>query len=91
MPKYLVERHLPGFTADQLPGAAALAKRATGEMSREGTPVRYLGSTFVPGEERCMCLFDGPSADAVREANARAGLPLERVIEATSVTPDEVA
>ena len=90
MPKYMVERHLPGFKADQLPSAATLAKRVTGEMSREGTPVRYLGSTFVPGEERCMCLFEGPSAEAVRQANERAGLPLQRIVEATNVSPDEL-
>jgi hypothetical protein len=90
MPKYMVERHLPGFTAEQLPSAAALAKRATGEMAKEGVPVRYLGSTFVPGEERCMCLFEGPSAEVVRQANVRAGLPLERIVEATNISPGDL-
>lgn len=90
MPKYMVERHLPGFTAEQLPSAAALAKRVTGEMTREGVPVRYLGSTFVPGEERCLCMFEGPSAEAVRQANVRAGLPLERIVEATNITPADL-
>jgi hypothetical protein len=90
MPKYMVERHLPGFKAEQLPSAAALAKRVTGEMAKEGTPIRYLGSTFVPDEERCMCLFEAPSPAAVREANTRAGLPLDRIIEATSISPADV-
>jgi len=90
MPKYMVERHLPGFKAEQLPGAAGLAKRATSEMAKEGVPVRYLGSTFVPGEERCLCMFEGPSAEAVREANVRAGLPLERIVEATNISPADV-
>jgi len=90
MPKYMVERHLPGFKAEQLPSAAAAAKRVTSEMAKEGVPVRYLGSTFVPGEERCMCLFEGPSVDAVRQANVRAGLPLERIVEATSVSPADI-
>jgi hypothetical protein len=90
MPKYMVERHLPGFKAEQLPSAATLAKRVTGEMTKEGVPVRYLGSTFVPGEERCMCLFEGPSADAVRQANVRAGLPLERIVEATNISPADL-
>jgi hypothetical protein len=90
MPKYMVERHLPGFKAEQLPSAAALAKRTTGEMAKEGVPVRYLGSTFVPGEERCLCLFEGPSAEAVRQANVRAGLPLERIVEATNISPGDL-
>jgi hypothetical protein len=90
MPKYMVERHLPGFTVAQLPSASALAKRVTGEMAKEGIPVRYLGSTFVPDEERCMCLFEGPSAAVVRQANERAGLPLQRIVEATSISSDDV-
>ena len=90
IPKYMVERHLPGFKAEQLPSAAAAAKRVTAQMAGEGVPVRYLGSTFVPGEERCMCLFEGPSAEVVREANVRAGLPLERIVEATNISPADV-
>jgi|GraSoiStandDraft_17_1057272.scaffolds.fasta_scaffold632936_2 hypothetical protein len=90
MPKYMVERHLPGFKAEQLPSAAGAAKRATEDMTREGMPVRYLGSTFVPGEERCLCMFEGPSVDVVRLANERAGLPLERIVEAANILPSEV-
>ena len=68
MPKYMVERRLPGLTADQLTAAASRAKSMTAKMTAEGTPVRYLRSTFVPGEDKCFCLFEGSSADVVREA-----------------------
>lgn len=91
MPTYMVERHLPGFTRDQLPTAAGAAKSATEQMAGEGTPVRYLRSTFVPSEEKCFCLFDGPSEDVVAEANDRAGLPYERIIEAAPITAEELA
>ena len=49
MPNYIVERHLPGFDKEKLAAAASLAKMATGKMTSEGTPVRYLRSFFVPG------------------------------------------
>lgn len=90
MPRYLVERHLPGFSADQLPGAAHQAKKATADMRAEGKPVRYERSTFVPGEDKCYCLFEGPSEAEVREANERAGLPFERIVEARHVSEDEL-
>ncbi|MBV8083899.1 MAG: tetratricopeptide repeat protein, partial [Chloroflexi bacterium] len=48
MSKFLVERHLPGFKAEQLAAAASAAKKATTELSAQGTPVRYLRSTYVP-------------------------------------------
>jgi hypothetical protein len=90
MARYMVERSLPGFSEDQLPGAAGAAKSATEEMSREGTPVRYLRSTFVPQEEKCFCLFEGESESSVRAAQERAGLPYDRIVEASFITADEV-
>jgi len=91
MPRYMVERHLPGFTNEQLPAAAGAAKSTTAQMTEEGTPVRYLRSTFVPAEEKCFCLFEGPSAESVKEANERAGLPFERIVEAEFITADELS
>lgn len=87
----MVERRLPGFTADDLPAAAGAAKSTTAEMTEEGTPVRYLRSTFVPTEEKCYCLFEGASEDAVKEANERASLPYERIYEAEFITADELS
>jgi hypothetical protein len=90
MPKYMVERNLPGLTEEQLAAAAASATTATTRMANEGVPVRYLRSTFVPSEDKCFCLFEGPSAEAVREANERAGLPLERITEALHVASEDL-
>ena len=90
MTKYLVERYLPGMTPEQLATAAGSAKRTTETMTQEGTPVRYLRSTFIPGEEACYCLFEGPSADVVRAANDRAQIPYERVVEAMHITSDDL-
>jgi hypothetical protein len=90
MPRYMVERSLPGFTNAQLPGAAGAAKGATAEMTAEGMPVRYLRSTFVPSEHKCFCLFEGSSASAVQAAQERAGLPYDRIYEAEFITADEI-
>jgi hypothetical protein len=62
--------------ADLALGAQALA--------REGTQVRFLRSIFVPEEETCFYLYEGPSADAVRAAATRAGLRFHRITEAVS-------
>ncbi len=90
MTKYLVERYLPGLTPDHLAAAAGSAKRTTETMTQEGTPVQYLRSTFIPGEEKCFCLFEGPSAEVVRTANDRAQLPYERIVEAMHLTSDDL-
>ncbi len=90
MPKYMVERYLPGITNDQLTAAAGRAKEVTARMTEEGTPVRYLRSTYVPGEDKCYCLFDGPSEEAVRQANERAEIPLERVVEVAHIVAEDL-
>ena len=80
---FLVEHYRPGLTAD---GAwAALVRETTGEMEREGKPVRYLRATIVPTDESLLCVFEATSEQLVREAYARAGIPFERI---TAVIPD---
>ncbi len=90
MPQYMVERHLPEFPPDQLPGAAAAAKQKSAELSGEGQDVRYLRSTCIPEGEKCYCLFEGPSSEAVEEVQKRAGIPYEKIHEAAFLTAEEV-
>lgn len=90
MAQYLVERHLPGFPPDQLPAAAGAAKQKAAELDGEGTEIRYIRSTYVPDGERCYCLFEGSSREAVAEVQKRANLPYEQIYEAAFLTAEEV-
>ncbi|MBB3136925.1 hypothetical protein FHS26_004683 [Rhizobium pisi] len=91
MSQYMVERHLPGITPEQLTAAASRAKAVTAKLTDEGKPVRYLRSTFVPSEEKSFCLFEAPSAERVREANVLAEIPLLRIIEVAHIAADDLA
>ena len=87
MTVYMVERNLKGISMEDL-GAAQKAAIATGEqMSASGDPVRYIRSTFAPEDGRCMCLFEGSSAEQVQRLNDTAGLPYVRIVEALDLTP----
>ncbi len=90
MSTYAAERYLPGVTPDQLLNAARRAKRAAAEMTATGTPVTYLRSTFLPGDQTCYCLFDGPSEQAVAQANDRAGIPYERIVAVLHVASSDL-
>jgi hypothetical protein len=87
MPIYMVERDLPGITMDELAHAQKRAIRAGNQLSSEGREVRYIRSTFVPGESKCMCLFEAPNPEHVREANERAEIPFRRIVRAEDLTP----
>jgi len=87
MTVYMVERNLKGIAMDDLAGAQKLAIATAQDMTREGTPVRYIRSTFAPEDGRCMCLFEAGSAGDVQRLNDRAKLPYSQVVEALDLTP----
>ena len=84
---YVVERYLPGLAYRELLQSLERLERAINELRGEGTPVRYLGSTIVLGDEACFCEFDGPSEASVAEVNRSAGLPFDRIVPALTVRP----
>ena len=89
MSVYIVERELPGVTMDQLAEAQRAAIETVQRFTSEGKNVRYIRTTFVPGDARCMCLFEADNADLVREVNDAAQIPYTRVTEALDLTPSE--
>lgn len=87
MSVYMVDRELPGIEMEQLAAAQKAAIETSDKFTAEGKPVRYIRSTFVPGEAHCMCLFEASSADHVREVNEAANIPFTRIVEAMDLTP----
>jgi hypothetical protein len=87
MAVYMVERTLPGITIEQLARVQGVAI-TTGERFRAaGKRVRYIRSTFVPEEARCLCLFEASDPASVRELNETAGIPFDRIVEALDLAP----
>lgn len=84
---FLVERILPGVTLDELAAAQKAAIVAGRELSAKGHEVRYIRSTFVPGDGRCMCLFEAANEEFVREANELAHLPFTTIVPVEDLTP----
>ena len=87
MAVYVVERDLPGITMEQLAAAQQAAIETSQRFTDEGKAVRYIRSTFVPGENRCMCLFESSDPQLVQEVNDAAQIPYTRVVEALDLTP----
>jgi len=87
MSVFMVERHLPGVTPEQLGGAQQAAITTSQRFTASGKPVRYIRSTFVPEEAVCLCLFEASMREHVREVNDAASLPYRRIVEALDLTP----
>jgi hypothetical protein len=83
MPVFMIERRFAGdleLTADDADGVNRI-------NAEEG--VEWLYSFLSADKRKTYCLYEAPSAEAIRRAAARAGLPADAIVEMTAtVRPD---
>ena len=87
MQVFVTERSLKGIPLEQLAAAQKRAIETAETFSREGRPVRYLRSTFVPDSGCCSCLFEAQDAATVEALNTTAKIPYDRVAPALDLKP----
>jgi hypothetical protein len=83
----MVERNLKGIAMSDLAAAQKAAISTADAYAANGTPMRYIRSTFTPEDGRCMCLFEAHNVEDVKRLNDEARLPYLRVVEALDLTP----
>jgi hypothetical protein len=77
MPRYIIERSVPGLTRADLDAAARRSIHALADMP----DVKWVRSYVSDAEGKIYCEYDAPSVEAVLEHARRAGLPVDRVSE----------
>jgi hypothetical protein len=86
MPRFVVERTFPqGLTIPLDAGGQAACMNVVGRNAELG--VSWVISYVGPDNRKTFCVYDGPSADAVREAAARNGLPVDAVTPVRVLDP----
>jgi hypothetical protein len=81
MREFMVELYVSRADPGAVERAARLTQRAAIQMTRLGTPVRYLRSIYVKEDETCFFLYEAESIDTVREVAVATGRPFEHVVE----------
>jgi len=77
MPRYVVERNIPGaggWSAEQMRKVAEKSRAVLREM---GPEIQWVTS-YVTGD-RLYCVYIAPSPELIREHAARGGFPCDRV------------
>jgi len=59
-------------------------------MTREGQPVRWVRSFYLPQSSQTHCYFEAASRLTVEEANKRARIPFTEIAEVIEMTPETV-
>lgn len=86
MPRYLVERTFPGGLAI-CPGEAAAALFGGVIARNAGLGVTWLHSYVSEDKQTLVCVYDGPTPQAIREAAELNGLPVDSVTEVSVLDP----
>jgi hypothetical protein len=82
MAEFLLEFYVAQTNAFAFERNEIRARIAAEELTREGSPVRFVRSIVIPEDETCFYLCEAASVDAVRQLAERAGMPVGRVVEA---------
>ena len=83
MPKYVIERTIPGagnLSAEQL---RAISQKSCSVLSGMGPQIQWLQS-YVTGD-KITCIYIAPNEDMVREHARQGGFPADAVMEVRCV------
>ncbi len=83
MPKYVIERDIPGagkLSADQL---QAISQTSCGVLNKLGPQIQWLHSYVT--DDRIYCVYIAPNEEMVRQHAQQGGFPANRVSEVATV------
>jgi hypothetical protein len=83
MPKYLIEREIPGAGRMTRYELMTLSQRSCGILQEMGPHIQWVQS-FVTGD-KVTCVYIAPDEATVREHARRGGFPADRVEEILTV------
>jgi Protein of unknown function (DUF4242) len=83
MPLFVIERNF----ADQLEMTRDDADNV--KAINDDVGVRWLFSFLRADKKKTYCLYEAPSAEAIREAAARAGVPADIIVEVDELRPEQ--
>jgi hypothetical protein len=83
MPKYVIERELPGagkLSAQELQG---ISQKSCGVLDEMGPKIQWVQSHVT--DDKIYCVYIAPNEEMVREHAQKGGFPANRITEVKSV------
>ena len=83
MPKYVIEREIPG--AGNLSGQElqAISQKSCGVLNQMGPQIQWVQS-YVTGD-KVYCIYIAPNEEMIREHAEQGGFPADRISEIKTV------
>jgi hypothetical protein len=83
MPKYVIEREIPGAGALSAAELKGISQKSCGVLSNMGPQIQWVQS-YVTGD-KIYCVYIAPTADMVREHARQGGFPANSVSEVKTI------
>jgi hypothetical protein len=83
MPKYVIERELPGagkLTPQQL---QAISQKSCGVLRNLGPEIQWVHSYVT--QDKIYCIYNAPNEKLIREHASQGGFPANRISEVKSI------
>ena len=83
MPKYVIERFIPGagkLTADEL---KAISVRSCDVLNKLGPQIQWIHSYVT--DNKIYCIYRAPNAEIIREHAAKGGFPANSIQEVRTI------
>ncbi len=79
MPKYVIEREIPGAGKLSTQELQAISQKSCGVLQKLGPQIQWVES-YVTGD-KIYCVYISPNEDMIREHARQGGFPANRVSE----------
>ena len=83
MPKYVIERDLPGAGKLSPAELKGISQKSCGVLTQMGPQIQWVHS-YVTGD-KIYCIYNAPNEALVREHAAKGGFPANRVSEVKAI------
>ena len=83
MPKYVIEREIPGAGKLSAQELKAISQKSCGVLSKMGPQIQW-GESYVT-DDKIYCIYIAPNEALVREHARQGGFPANKVSEVKAV------
>ena len=83
MPKYVIEREIPGVGGSPAEALQAVSQTSCNVLSELGPQIQWIESYVT--DDKIYCIYIAPNEELIRKHAKRGGFPANRISEVRSI------
>jgi Protein of unknown function (DUF4242) len=83
MPKYVIEREIPGAGKLSTEELKAISQKSCGALQKLGPQIQWVHSYVT--DDKVYCVYNAPNEEIVREHATQGGFPADRISQVRSI------